>query len=198
VVIGYVGRLVPIKDVDNLLRAVALVQVQIPNLRLVVAGDGELRSPLETLAADLGLAERVTFLGWQQDLATVYGAMDLFVLTSLNEGTPVSLIEAMAAGVPVVATAVGGVPDVVEHAVTGMLVPPQQPDVLAAAIVAALTDAERTARMAARARTSVRDRFDSARLVQDTDMLYRRTLMQARRTPPPTPLGADGSQGTVR
>ena len=115
IVVGYVGRLVPIKDLETLVRGVALARPRLPRIRLLIAGDGDERPALEARVKELGLDDCVEFLGWRGDLAALYRRMHVFVLTSINEGTPVSLIEAMAAGVPVVATSVGGVPDVVER-----------------------------------------------------------------------------------
>jgi glycosyltransferase involved in cell wall biosynthesis len=180
VVVGYVGRLVSIKSLDTLVRGVAIARARLPKIRLLIAGDGEERPRLEQLVGELGLTDRVEFLGWRSDLASLYRRMHVFVLTSINEGTPVSLIEAMAAGVPVVASSVGGVPDVVDAGVTGVLVPPRQPEAVAAAIVAAIVEPDRAAVMAARARQSVRERFDSARLVQETEAMYRETLLEIR------------------
>jgi glycosyltransferase involved in cell wall biosynthesis len=180
VVVGYVGRLVPIKSLDTLVRGVAIARARLPKIRLLIAGDGQERPRLEQLVGELGLTDRVEFLGWRSDLASLYRRMHVFVLTSINEGTPVSLIEAMAAGVPVVASSVGGVPDVVDGGVTGVLVPPRQPEAVAAAIVAAIVESDRAAVMAARARQSVRERFDSARLVQETEAMYRETLLEIR------------------
>jgi glycosyltransferase involved in cell wall biosynthesis len=178
--VGYVGRLAPIKDLATLLAGIELARRQVGSLRLTIVGDGEERAVLERRVAELGLADAVQFVGWRRDLAAVYSSMDLFALTSLNEGTPVSLIEAMAAGVPVVATAVGGVPDVVTDGTTGVLVPPRQPAALAAAIVDAVTRPSRSAHMAAFAREHVRKRFDTARLVQDTEALYLEVLARRR------------------
>jgi glycosyltransferase involved in cell wall biosynthesis len=179
-VIGYVGRLVPVKDLSTLLRGVADAVVRFPRLRLLIAGDGEERTGLTALAADLGLSERVRFLGWQSDLASLYASMDLFVLTSINEGTPVSLIEAMAAGVPSIATAVGGVPDVIEHGVTGTLIPPKNVDALSATIEQAMTSNDMMSTMASRARIRVANMYDAARLVRDIELAYREELSRRR------------------
>jgi glycosyltransferase involved in cell wall biosynthesis len=180
VTVAYVGRLVPIKDLDTLLRGVALARARLPQIRLLIAGDGEERPSLEARAIELGLTGRVDFLGWRRDLPALYARVDVFVLTSLNEGTPVSLIEAMAAGVPAIASAVGGVPDVIEDGVTGVLIQPRQPEALATAIVEAVMQPERAYALAARARQSVRERFDSVRLVRDTERMYRQTLVDVR------------------
>jgi glycosyltransferase involved in cell wall biosynthesis len=110
----------------------------------------------------------------------------------------VSLIEAMAAGVPVVASSVGGVPDVVEDGVTGVLIPARQPDVVASAIVSALAQPERASAMASRARRSVRERFDSARLVQETEAMYRETLIEIRGGAAAVPSAAGGSSQSIQ
>jgi glycosyltransferase involved in cell wall biosynthesis len=198
IVVGYVGRLVPIKSLDTLVRGVALARTRLPGIRLVIAGDGEERGALGTLVAELGLNDRVEFLGWRGDLPALYQMMHLFVLTSINEGTPVSLIEAMAAGVPVVASAVGGVPDVVEDGVTGVLIPPRHPEAVASAIVSAVTQPDRAAAMALRARHSVRDRFDSVRLVEETAAMYREILLEVRGGAAPVPSSVDGSSPSVQ
>ena len=113
--------MVPIKRVDVLLRALALAKDAGP-LRLLVVGDGEIRPRLQKLRRELGTSDLVRFLGYRRDLTTIASAADIAVLTSANEGTPVSLIEAAAAGRPAVATRVGGVPEVVTPD-TGLLVP---------------------------------------------------------------------------
>ena len=112
--IGIVGRLVPVKDHRLFLQAAALLALNRPHLKFKVIGDGGLKAGLIDYASALGIGGRVEFLGWQRDLAAVYSGLDIVVLTSLNEGTPVSLIEAMACGRPVVATDVGGVPDLLD------------------------------------------------------------------------------------
>ena len=182
-VIGYVGRLVPIKDVVTLLHGIAILIDVLPQLRLVVAGDGEERPLLAALVRKLGLSEQVRFLGWHGDLPSLYAAMDLFVLTSINEGTPVSLIEAMAAGVPSIATAVGGVPDVLEDGMTGVLIPPRNPGAVAAAIKHAVTNTAGSSAMAIRARARVAERFSAGRLVQEVDLTYRDVLARKRGLP---------------
>ena len=118
-----VGRLVPIKDVATFLHAAARVRQVTPQARFALVGDGEERRLLEDLCARLGLAEVVTFHGWRRDMQSVYGDLDVVVNTSRNEGTPVALIEALAAGRPVVATRVGGTPDLLKGGELGRLVP---------------------------------------------------------------------------
>jgi glycosyltransferase involved in cell wall biosynthesis len=176
VVVATVGRLTAIKQHSLFLDMAARVAARSNRELFLVVGDGELRAPLEAQAARLGIGSRVRFLGWRGDLDRIYGATDVFVLTSRNEGTPVALIEAMAAGVASVSTQVGGVVDVITGAEVGRLVPFGDPDRLAAAVIALAespTDRERMGRLA---RASVRQRFDLRRLVDDIGALYRQLL----------------------
>ena len=136
ILIGTVGRLAPIKGLSYLLVAISRVAKSFDHeFCLLVVGDGELRRDLESQASALGIESRIRFLGWRFDLERIYADLDIVVLSSLNEGTPVSLIEAMAAGKAVVATKVGGVPDLVEDGKTGVLVPSKDPEALTEAIL---------------------------------------------------------------
>ncbi len=177
--VGCVGRLVPIKDVGSLLDAVSLAAPRAPLLRLAIVGDGPEREGLERRARDLGLDGRVSFTGWRRDLPFVYGGLDAVVLSSRNEGTPVALIEAMAAGRPVVATAVGGVPDVVEHERSGVLVPPADPRALASAIVRLAESADERRAMGEAGKV-LAGRFRWGRLLDDLEALYRAGLDRRR------------------
>ena len=182
-VIGYVGRLVPIKSVDTLLRAFAGVRRE-QKPRLVIVGEGPERAALESLAAGLGIADRVSFTGWRQDLEAVYRTFDITAVSSRNEGTPVALIEAMAAGRAVVATRVGGVPDVVTDESVGLLVEPGDAGALSAALESLGGDPAARRRMGAAARRSVASRYSVDRLVADLDRLYRQGLAAKRGQPP--------------
>lgn len=133
-VAGWAGRLTAIKDCGTFLRAAGLIGAMYPDARFLVAGDGEERNALEQLAGESGLDGKVRFLGNRGDMPSVMAAMDVFVLSSRNEGFGRVLVEAMAAGVPVVATDVGGVAEVVEDGVSGLLVPPGDPECLAEAM----------------------------------------------------------------
>ena len=179
VVVGYVGRLAPIKRVDLLLRACALARTQVPALRLVIAGDGETRPALTRLAGDLGMTDRVSFLGWRQDLAALYASMDVFALTSANEGTPVALIEALAAGLPVAVTAVGGVPDVVASSPRAVLIRSSDPADVAAGIIEAV-HAPSSPDDGFQLRRAIVDRFGADRLVADIAAVYRDALARRR------------------
>lgn len=178
--VGIIARLVPIKRHEDFLLAAGLVAERISEARMVVVGDGERRVELEALAQNAGLGERVRFLGWRRDLERVYADLDVVVLTSANEGSPVSLIEAMAAGRAVVATRVGGVPDLVDDGVSGMLVPPRSPRAVADAVVALLADGERRRHLGEAGRKRVYPAYAVERLVADVERLYRELMSAGR------------------
>lgn len=181
IVIGYVGRMVPIKDLTTLVRAFAAAQSSVPQLRLALAGDGPERPAVEQLAKELGIIDRLHFLGWVDDLTILYATVDIFALSSLNEGTPVAAIEAMSAARAVVSTAVGGVPDVVDAGVTGLLVPAQDADAFAAALVQLASDSDLRRRMGRAGRVRARERYSHARLVSDIEAIYTQRLDDLRR-----------------
>lgn len=170
--VGIVARLVPIKRHECFLRAAVEVARRYSGCQFLVVGDGERRAELERLGRHLALNDQVRFLGWRQDLERIYADLDLVVLTSANEGLPVSVIEAMASGKPVVATRVGGVPDLVEDGVTGLLVPPENPAAVAEAIGALLADARRRQTFGQAGRKRVYPAFSAERLLEDMDRLY--------------------------
>lgn len=172
IVVTTVGRLTAIKQHTLFIDMADRLAKRSDRFVFLIAGDGELRSELQARADQLGLGSRVRFLGWRGDLDTLYGATDVFVLTSRNEGTPVALIEAMAAGVASVSTDVGGVRDVLTGPRLGALVPFGDPAALAEA-VAVLADAPgRRSEIGEAARTSVRERFHASRLFDDIKTLY--------------------------
>jgi glycosyltransferase involved in cell wall biosynthesis len=171
-VIGWAGRMTEIKRPGDLVRVLA----ELPGAILVLAGDGELRSEVEQLARTLGVSDRLRLLGYIDDLGSWYGAFDVFLLTSANEGTPVVAIEALAAGVPVVATDAGGTSTVVDDGETGLLAPIGDVSALAAHIERLRADDELRRRLGAEGARRVRARFSTARMVDDVDGLYRRIL----------------------
>lgn len=171
--VGIVARLVPIKGLDVFLDAAVRVHADLANARFVVVGDGEERSALAERTRRLGIADRVRFLGWRADLAAIYGDLDVLALTSRNEGTPVSIIEAMAAGRPVVATAVGGVPDLVADGVSGLLAPAGDADAVARAILRLLGDPATGERMGLVGRSIAYPEYDATTLLARIDALYR-------------------------
>lgn len=172
VLLVFVGRVVPIKRLDVMLRALARAREADPRLRLAVVGDGDERPGLEAQAERLGLAAAVDFLGYRRELRPLFAAADAAVLSSDNEGTPVSLIEAAAAGLPAVSTDAGGVREVVP-AETGIVVPKGDPEALAAALVEIAADPARRRAMGAAARERALGRYGAERLLGDVDALYR-------------------------
>jgi glycosyltransferase involved in cell wall biosynthesis len=171
-VVGTVGRLAAQKDHATLLRAMSLIRRRATGARLVVVGDGELRDDLTRLAAELDLGDAVTFTGVREDVPDLLASFDVFALPSRFEGFCLALVEAQAAGVPVVATPVGGIPDAVADRATGLLVPPQDPAALADAVVTLLEDRALAARLAAAARQQACERFDVRLMVEATLRLY--------------------------
>jgi len=172
-VVTTVGRLTEIKKHDLFLEMAQRVCSSRQDVLFLIVGDGELRDELESMVSALGLESAVQFLGWRQDLSTIYAASDLFVLTSRNEGTPVALIEAMASGIPGISTDVGGVRDVITNPAVGAVVPFGNAEALAGSVLSLLTvgNAERRA-MGMKARDVVSERFTMDRLVEEIAGLY--------------------------
>jgi glycosyltransferase involved in cell wall biosynthesis len=170
--LGIVGRLVPIKDHVTLFQALARLKTEGRVVHLAVVGDGEERARLEGLASSLGLGLRIHFLGWRVDLETILKELDVVICASRNEGTPVALIEAMAAGIPVLSTDVGGVADLVTHGLTGWLVSPGDPDAMGTGIRHLLDDGPLRGRLAAAGQDVALDRHDVARLISRVEALY--------------------------
>lgn len=168
-----VGRLSPEKDVETLIRATSLVVQQQPSFRLEIAGDGISLPSLQKLSAELGLEKHVRFLGAVRDVAGVLGRASLFALPSLTEGISLTLLEAMARGLPVVATRVGGNPEAVTEGQTGLLVPPRSPEALAHAIRRVQTDPHAAAAMGQAGRWRVEQHFDVRSMVQRYESVYR-------------------------
>lgn len=166
--VGVVGRLVPIKEVGTVLEAAA----RLPGAHLAVIGDGEDRQALEAQAAGVGLGGRAHFLGWWDDIPGAMADLDVVALTSRNEGTPLSLIEASGAGRPVVASDVGGVRFVVDAGRSGFVVPHGDLGQLVSRISQLLGDPVLRQRMGEAGRRHVRDRFDNARMRADMARLY--------------------------
>jgi glycosyltransferase involved in cell wall biosynthesis len=175
-VVGWFGRMTAVKRTDDLLDALAALRERGVDALLLLVGDGADRERLERLAHGRGLAKSVLFLGYQEDVARWYAACDAIVLSSANEGTPVTLIEALAAARPVVATRVGGVEDVVEDGVTGLLVRPGDTHALAERLALLAADPERRRSMGETGRAQMLERYAVSRLVDDVDRLYRDLL----------------------
>lgn len=173
VLVSIVGRLVPVKNHDMLISAAVRLQRRShTRVAFAVVGDGELRETLERRVGYVGLEDQFHFVGWRQDLVPIYADSDIVALTSRNEGTPVSLIEAMASGRVVVATDVGGVRDVVTDGETGILIAPHREDRLAIALGQLADLPEERERMGRAARESALERFRKERLINDIESLY--------------------------
>ena len=175
-VLGIVGRLAPVKDHETFLYAAALVRQAMPDTRIVVVGDGARRAPLQRLIEQLDLRDHVTFLGNRSELPSIYESLDLLVVSSRYEGCCRVILEAMAMGKPVVATAVGGNPELVLPGQTGLLVPPEDPRHLANAILELLDQPERARAMGRAGRHRAEQRFSLKRMVDETDHLYQELL----------------------
>ncbi len=177
--IGAVGRLEEQKDWRSFLRAAACVLKERPDLEFEVVGEGSERSRLEHLARDLGIAGRVRFPGTRDDISEFLATLDQFWLTSTWEGTPNVVLEAMAVGVPVLATRVGGVPELIEDGRTGVLFAPGDTAALAQRSLDLLRRPDEQERIALRAREEVERRFSPARMVADTCRVYEEILEEA-------------------
>jgi len=171
-VVGTVARLHRQKGVINLLRAAPGILNAFPGAAIAIVGDGPEREHLRREARRLGLDHRVQFLGERKDAAVALALFDLFVLPSLWEGLPFVLVEAAALGRPIVATAVDGVPEILENGKTGLLVPPGDPTALSHAVLKLLGDREEAARLGDMARKLVPPRFPLRRMVEQTENLY--------------------------
>ncbi|MCX5687193.1 MAG: glycosyltransferase family 4 protein [Candidatus Omnitrophica bacterium] len=174
--IGIVGRLVPIKNHKMLFRA-CRAGLNLP-YRIIVVGDGELRCDLEKYAEELGMCDKIKFKGWVKDLKAIYEELDIVALTSLNEGTPVSLIEAMASGRPVITTNVGGVKDIVEDNKSGYLVESGDEESFSQKLMDLIKDSEKRKKFGEYGRNIVKNRFSKERLIKDTGTLYNNTLQK--------------------
>jgi glycosyltransferase involved in cell wall biosynthesis len=170
--VGIVARLVPIKAHEVFLEAAVEIRRRTPGTKFLIVGDGERRAELEARAQALNLTENVIFLGWRRDMRSIYSDLDVVVLTSLNEGSPVAIIEAMAAGRPVVSTDVGGVAEVVSNGRSGVLVPPRDPAAVAEAVTALLHDPDTAEQYGRRARADVYPKYSAGRLTADLQRLY--------------------------
>lgn len=175
-VVGWFGRMTAVKRTDDLIDALVALRGRGVDACLLLVGDGEDRERLEQRAKDAGVARDVFSLGYQQDVAGWYAAADAVVLTSASEGTPVTIIEALAAGKPVVATNVGGVPDVVRDGIDGFLVSAGDTDAMAARLAEIASDPAVGERLATTGQQRVLTRYAVARLVDNVDRLYRALL----------------------
>ena len=169
---GIIARLNPQKGHTYLLTAFAKVIEALPEARLLIVGDGNLRRDLERQARELQITRRVTFTGWRDDIPHIMADLNFLLLPSLWEGFGLVLLEAMMMGKPIVASKVSAIPEIVVDGVTGLLVPPRDPEALAGAIIALLQDRERGEAMGQAGRARVEKHFSVERMVQQTEALY--------------------------
>ena len=174
--VGWIGRMTGVKRTEDVLRAFRRLRDGGVDACLFMIGDGPDRAAVERRAHELGVMRDTFFLGYQEEVAPFYAAFDAMILPSINEGTPVSAIEALAAGRPVVATRVGGVPDVVREGEDGYLVEAGDVDALADRLARLAADPELRERLGAAGRARVVPRYSVERLVDDIDLLYRSLL----------------------
>lgn len=175
--VGIVGRMVPVKDHRTFIEAAALLAARRSDVHFVFVGGGELEAEVRAQLAERNLLDRSHLLGWRRHLERIYPDLDVVALSSLNEGTPVSLIEAMSAGVSVVSTAVGGVRDLLRDGERGEVVPPSDPQALAAAIERSLSSS--AAERARRVQREVIAQFSAERLCDDLKRLYEALLAES-------------------
>ena len=171
-VVGMISRLEPVKGPEYLVQAARLVIEGVPRVKFLIVGEGSLRNKLESQCKKMGILDKFIFAGWREDISQILCVLDILVLSSLNEAVGKVLIEAGACGVPVVATRVGGVPEIVKDNQTGILVPPKDADSLAQAIILLLEDRERRQNMGETAKKWVDDKFSAHRMVERISSLY--------------------------
>jgi len=172
IVLGAVGRLVPEKGFDLLLRAFSKVIPENPNVKLLIIGDGELRGELEVLSDDLRINGSVIFAGIQKDMPMMLAGLDIFILSSISEGLPMVILEAMAAQKPIISSKVGELEEVLEHEVSAILVPPGDVNALRSAIINLLSDSGKQVKLALAARKRVEARFSSHRMSEQYCVLF--------------------------
>jgi len=183
VIIGSVGWLTEVKGHRYFIEAIAKVKPQFPNLHAVIIGSGPLLDDYRQLAADLGIRSSIHFLLKRDDIPECLATMDVFVLPSLNEGMGRALIEAMAVGLPVIATQVGGVPAVVTHEVNGLLVPQADSDALAFALKRLLDDPSMARTLGHAARQDITHKFSAVSMVQAIEAVYEESLPNSGHAP---------------
>jgi len=171
-IVGIVARLDPIKNHKCLIKAMQIVVKHYPDTILLVIGDGALRDELKAFARESNLLNNIYFLGTRQDIPQLLAIMDIFVLCSISEGLPMTLLEAMAAGKPIIATNVGGIPEIIEHGINGVLIPPDNPDILADAIKKLIDDTEKAKQMGSMAREKFENNFTLSTMVKNYEEVY--------------------------
>ena len=176
-IIGTAGRLEPVKGPEFLIEAAKYIISKYPNTHFLFSGDGHLKQNLEERASELGIEKNIIFLNWRDDVAKIISIYDVFVLPSLNEGMGRVLVEAMALGKPIVASNIGGIPDLVSHGKNGFLVPPKDPRELANCIQILIEDEEKRAKMG-KAGKEIVENFTKEKMVEKIAELYKELMIQ--------------------
>jgi glycosyltransferase involved in cell wall biosynthesis len=179
-IVGVVGRLAKEKGYPYLLNAARVVIKKYPEVHFLIVGDGPQREELVKLASNLGLNDHITFTGYRRDVLSVLALFDIFALATLWEGLPVVILEAMVMAKPVVTTDVMGNPEVVINGVTGFLVPPRDPEILAERILELLKDENLRKRMGGAGRKRIEEEFTIKRTISETERLYEELLVKKR------------------
>ncbi|MCX5667902.1 MAG: glycosyltransferase family 4 protein [Candidatus Omnitrophica bacterium] len=172
-VVGMVGRLESVKGFEYFVDSAKIVISSIPNTKFLIVGDGSLRPSLEERSRRLGIEDKVIFTGWREDMPQIISILDVLVLASLNEAVGRVLLEAGVAGKPTVATAVGGIPEIVKDGETGILVPPGDPEGIAGAVAGLLKDARKRHAMGCAAKEWIKSNFNEEKMVSEIDNIYK-------------------------
>jgi len=185
-IVGLVGRLSQEKGVDIFLNAAAKVLSTLPSTRFVIIGEGPDREKLEALRDQLKLRDNVFLLGRRDDMPSVYASLDLMVSSSRQEGLPMAILEGMASRLPLIATAVGAVPTVIRNGVTGILLPPHNPDLLASAIIELLQNPSLRTQLGAAARKQMEEEYSASRVTSDYLAVYQAVIAARPFAAPPS------------
>ena len=171
-IVGSIANFYPTKDLATTVRAVSIISQRQPNLHLALIGDGIERPALEAEIKRLGLTDRVTLCGQHPQPGQYLNAFDVYTCSSVKEGFPFSILEAMAAGLPIVSTNVGGIPEMITSGATGVLVEPKNPPALADAIASLLADKDRANRLGRQAQQVVQEKFSLEKMIKETERVY--------------------------
>lgn len=172
IIIGFVGRLVPAKGLQYLIDAFSLLNRELKNIKLLIVGEGSLLDSLRESVQKNNINEKVIFTGKRHDIPDILSAIDLFIMPSIAEGLPNSLLEAMAMGKPIVATEIGGTPELIKNGFNGLLVPPRDPGALATAIKGLIYNGQLAAKIGFAARNFVLNNYNISEIVQKWQSLY--------------------------
>ena len=172
-VVGMIGRLESIKGFEYFIDSAVIVSRQIPKARFLIVGEGSLHDELAARVRDLNMGQKIFFAGWREDIPEILSVLDVLALASLNEAVGRVLLEAGAVGKPVVATAVGGVPEIIKDNETGILVPSGDPAAMAQAVITLLKDEAKRDEMGRCAKKWVRDNFNDRSMVEKLDEIYK-------------------------